>query len=162
MSAHLTISSYARQIRDGAGLPNFSELKKLPTASNTKEVYATSLLVMEWANRLGARVPASFLKTYQNKLKGKELLSQKEISHIFQDAANMLPGSADITPLKSYLERESNRNMTKVVAETVLDTVLPRGSKSIFSTNENAWSQLLVAVFLVLGFKFISNRGKNG
>jgi len=160
MSTHLTISSYARQIRDGAGLPKISELKKLPAASNTKEAYAISLLVLEWSNRLGARVPSSFLTTYQNKLKGRELVSQKEISHIFQDAANQLSATADIQPLKNYLERESNKNMTKVVAETVLDTVLPQGSRSIFATNQNAWSQLLIAVCLVLGFKFISSREK--
>ena len=46
--------------------------------------------------------------------------------------------------------------MTAVVAETVLDAIVPSGNRNrSVGDFENGWKQLVIAIGLVLGFKFI-------
>ena len=156
---HLEYTKTARNIRDGKTKPSLAVLT-YPEANSKKEAYGICCLSLEIAKRCGEHIPKERIESFYNKIKGRNSgASQKEISHIFQEAARLIPGrTMNGLSIRRNLEQRSNKNMTKVVAETVLETLLPPGSSNTITHNQTGWQQLAVAILVVLGIKFF--RGK--
>ena len=134
---HLEYTKTARQIRDGKTKPSLAVLT-YPEARNKKEAYGICCLALEIAKRCGEQIPSDKLEVLYNKIKGRNAgASQKEISHIFQESATLIPGKTQNgLKIRRNLEQRSNKNMTKVVAETVLETLLPPGSANTITHNQ--------------------------
>ena len=121
-----------------------------------KEAHAFSALALALAKNNRENIASSDITYHLNQLKGKQGKSKKTISHILEDAARSIPGNSPASrKIRSELEHRSNQHMTTVVAETVLDALIPNGGKNQRITeNENGWKQLLIAIGVVLGFKY--------
>ena len=157
---HLKYTDIARRIRNKKVRPSLSALSEIPEAQNKKEAYGISCIAMEMAKIFGDTIKDEDIEQAYNKIKGRnQNSSKKDISHIFQESAYAIPGSNEWTmQIRQEMERRSNKNMTKIVAETVLETILPKGSANTITHSNSGWQQLFVAVIVVLGIKLFGKR----
>lgn len=155
MKKHLNLSAQARKTLKN-GSTSIASFLKLPDPESKKEAHAFSALALALARNNQEKISKETVIHQLNQLKGKQGKSKKTISHVLEDAANSIPGSNPVSKkIKSELEFRSNQHMTSVVAETVLDALIPNGGRNKSVTEyENGWKQLFIAIGVVLGFKF--------
>ena len=156
MKKHLALSSQARSaVKDPRKL-SIQCIVDEGQPENSKCAHAYTALCLAIAANHGAKIPETTIQNHLNQLKGKLGQSKKTISHILEDGARSItPCNPATRRIKSELEHRSNQHMTEVVAETVLDALIPAGNRNKVTDFDNGWKQLLVAIGLVLGFKFI-------
>ena len=159
MKKHLEISAQARKTLK-TGSTSIESFLKMKDPESKKEAHAFSALALALAFNNQDHVNKSEITHHLNQLKGRQGKSKKTISHILEDAARVIPGSTRAGKrIKSELEHRSNQHMTSVVAETVLDALIPNGGRNQRITEyDNGWKQLLIAIGLVLGFKYWFNK----
>ena len=156
---HLKYSDLTRKIMNDKALISFQEFASYPLAKTKKEAYGYACLGLALAKRSGDAVSEEYISNCLNKLKGRNKHSSKEISHILYELSQQIPGQTKVgQEIKSLLETRSNKNMTKVVAETVLETMLPKGSLAEINGSSEGWKQLFVAIAVILGVKLWHRR----
>ena len=157
MKKHLSLSSQARTALKDPNKLSIQCILDEEQPENSKCAHAYTALCLAIAGNHGAQIPEATIQDHLNQLKGKLGKSKKTISHILEDGARSIPACNPATRrIKNELEHRSNQHMTAVVAETVLDAIVPTGTRNRPITDfNNGWKQLLVAISLVLGFKFI-------
>lgn len=159
MKRHLEISKMARLVRDKKMKPSINGfITGIPTAKTNKEAYAISYLAFTILTQHGEVVDLDILKKFQNKLKGKETFSNKQISHIFREASQSINGKTkEGETIKKNLKQRSSKNLTKIIAETAFEAISPSGSADIITKTENGFENLLIMITALLGIKFFQN-----
>ena len=157
MKRHLSLSEQARTALKDPKKLSIQCILDENQPENSKCAHAYTALCLALAANHGAQIPVADIQNHLNQLKGKIGKSKKTISHILEEGAQKIPTSNPATRrIKSELEHRSNQHMTAVVAETVLDAIVPSGNRNrSVGDFENGWKQLVIAIGLVLGFKFI-------
>jgi len=155
---HLVYSKMARKALKSGAVVNIDDLRGLPEAETKKEAYGMGCLALVSCKNHGEKISKSDIDSCFNKLKGKEGKTQQEISHIFTFVADCIPGTSEKgNEIKLEMERRSNQNLTKVIAETVLEKIVPGGSINI-SQAQNGWIQLAIATVVIFGLKLFTSR----
>jgi len=156
MKKHLELSAAARKTIKNGSTKSIEKFTNWSDPQSKKEAHSFSAWGIALAKNSGDKVNPEIIQYHLNQLKGKQGKSKKTISHILEEAAQQVPGTNPISKkIKSELEHRSNQHMTSVVAETVLDALIPNGGRNQRITEyDNGWKQLFIAIGLVIGFKF--------